>query len=189
MNPTSIPEDAGWCYPSPHSVGWGSGVVMSCGVGGRWGLDLDPLLLWLWWGLAWELPYAAEIKQTNKLPYAARNEWTNKQTNKQIGLGRVGYGLRGAAFNLPFFLIPGLLLKLQNWLSCFVASKEDVITVDVSEPGRGAWHLRKQAEPAFCLPALPPTSLSRTSFSCCPARPVTAEEALKPLTPSSPFTD
>ena len=30
----------------PHSVDWGSGIVMSCGVGCR--LSLDPLLLWLW---------------------------------------------------------------------------------------------------------------------------------------------
>ena len=29
----------------PHSVGEGSGVAVSCGVGGRWGLDL--VLLWL----------------------------------------------------------------------------------------------------------------------------------------------
>ena len=34
--------------PWPHSVGWGSGVAMSCGVGRR--LGLDSALLWLWHG-------------------------------------------------------------------------------------------------------------------------------------------
>ena len=46
-------------------MGYGSGVVMSCGIGLRRGLDLA--LLWLWCRLAaaapigplaWELPYA-----------------------------------------------------------------------------------------------------------------------------------
>ena len=39
-NPTSIHED--W----PCSVGQGSGVAVSCGVGRRCGSD--PKLLWLW---------------------------------------------------------------------------------------------------------------------------------------------
>ena len=52
--------------PWPHSVGWGSGIAVSCSVGQRCGLD--PALLWLWHklaavapipSLAWELPYAA----------------------------------------------------------------------------------------------------------------------------------
>ena len=50
--------------PWPHSVGWGSGVAMSCGVCCRQGSD--PTLLWLWYRqaaavpiqpLVWELPY------------------------------------------------------------------------------------------------------------------------------------
>ena len=54
--------------PWPHSVGYGSGVAMSCGVGRRHGSD--PALLWLWWRpaaaapirpLAWEPPYAAGV--------------------------------------------------------------------------------------------------------------------------------
>ena len=54
--------------PWPHSVGWGSGIAMSCGVGER--RDLDPMLLWLWHRLAagaltgplaWELPYAMGV--------------------------------------------------------------------------------------------------------------------------------
>ena len=52
--------------PWPHSVGWGSGVAMGCGVGHRHGSDLA--LLWLWHRpvatapigpLAWEPPCAA----------------------------------------------------------------------------------------------------------------------------------
>ena len=50
----------------PHSVGQGSSVAVSCGIGRR--LGSDPMLLWLWcrpapvaWirALAWEPPYAA----------------------------------------------------------------------------------------------------------------------------------
>ena len=57
-----------WFDPWPCSVGWGSGVAMSCGIGRRWGLE--PLLLWLGCRpaaeapvrpLAWELPYAASV--------------------------------------------------------------------------------------------------------------------------------
>ena len=47
-NPTSIHEDAGSVLGL--SVGLGSGVTMSCGVGHRCGLD--PTLLWLWCRLA-----------------------------------------------------------------------------------------------------------------------------------------
>jgi len=61
--------------PWPHSVGWGSGVAVSCGVGCRCGSDLA--LLWLWCRsaatapippLAWELPYAtgAALKKTER---------------------------------------------------------------------------------------------------------------------------
>ena len=44
-NPTSIHEDMG-LIPGLTQVGQGSGVAMSYGVGGRFGLDLA--LLWLW---------------------------------------------------------------------------------------------------------------------------------------------
>ena len=43
-NPTSIHEDVGW-IPWPCSVGWRSGVAVSCSGGCRCGLD--PVLLWL----------------------------------------------------------------------------------------------------------------------------------------------
>ena len=51
--------------PWPRSVGQGSSIAMSCGVGHRHGSDLA--LLWLWCrpaavapirSLAWDLPYA-----------------------------------------------------------------------------------------------------------------------------------
>ena len=45
MNPTSIHEDPGF-DPWPFSVGWGSSVAVSCGVGHRRGSD--PSWLWLW---------------------------------------------------------------------------------------------------------------------------------------------
>ena len=58
--------------PWPCSVGYGSGVAMSCGIGYRCGLG--PPLLWLWrrpativpiGPLAWEPPYAtgADLKR------------------------------------------------------------------------------------------------------------------------------
>ena len=59
--------------PCPHSVGWGYGVAMSCGVVCRPGLD--PTLLWHRWAavaliapLAWELPCGVAVAQkaTNK---------------------------------------------------------------------------------------------------------------------------
>ena len=56
--------------PWPHSVGWESGIAMSCGVGHRCGLDLASLWLWcslaavtLIWPLAWEFPYGTGVAQ------------------------------------------------------------------------------------------------------------------------------
>ena len=67
-----------WLVPMrmlPHSVGQGSSVAMSCGVGRQHGSDL--ILLWLWhrlaatapfWPIAWKLPYAAgaDLKSKKK---------------------------------------------------------------------------------------------------------------------------
>ena len=50
MNLTRIHEDACRFDPWPCSVGRGSSIAMSCGVGRRCGLD--PMLLWLWCRLA-----------------------------------------------------------------------------------------------------------------------------------------
>ena len=64
MNLTSTHEDEG----SPRSVGEGSGIAVSCGVGRKHSSDLAWLWLWLWCRpaatalirlLAWEPPYAA----------------------------------------------------------------------------------------------------------------------------------
>ena len=63
-NPTSIPGGHRF-NPGTCSVGWVSGIAVSCDVGLRHGLD--PELLWLWYRLtatapirplAWELSYA-----------------------------------------------------------------------------------------------------------------------------------
>ena len=69
MKLTSNHEDLGLLPGLRCSMGWGSGIAMSCGVGRR--LGLDPALLWMWlwlWNrpvgtaqiqpLAWEPPYA-----------------------------------------------------------------------------------------------------------------------------------
>ena len=40
--------------PWPHSVGWGFGVAVGCGVGHR--RSSDPVLLWLWHRLAATAP-------------------------------------------------------------------------------------------------------------------------------------
>ena len=59
-----------WVRSLAVSVGKGSGIAVSCGVGCR--LGLDPELLWLWRRLvatapirplAWEPPYAAGAAQ------------------------------------------------------------------------------------------------------------------------------
>ena len=57
----------------PRSVGYGSGVAVSCGVVSRNGSD--PMLLWLWCRqaaiapirpLAWQPPYAAGVALKKK---------------------------------------------------------------------------------------------------------------------------
>ena len=56
-------------------MGWGSGIAMSCDVGGRLGSDLVLLWLWLWHRpaatapigpLAWEPPYAVGVSLKRK---------------------------------------------------------------------------------------------------------------------------
>ena len=77
--------------PWPRSVGQGSGVALSCGVGRR--RRSDPMLLWLWCRpaavapigpLAWEPPYALKRpkkqKQTDKKKLNLHQEkiyWVN----------------------------------------------------------------------------------------------------------------
>ena len=69
---SSIHEDMG-LIPWPCSVGWGSGVALSCGVGCRCSSDLVLLLLWcrpaataLIWPLVWEFPYVMVWPQKAK---------------------------------------------------------------------------------------------------------------------------
>ena len=59
-------------HPWPNSVGEGSSIDVSCGVGHRRGLDLAWLWLWLTatapiGPLAWEPPYAAGVALENKI--------------------------------------------------------------------------------------------------------------------------
>ena len=72
-----------------RSVGQGSGITMSCGVGSR--CVSDAALLWLWCRvadtapirpLAWELPYAesAALKSKKKKPQTNKK---NKQKTKK----------------------------------------------------------------------------------------------------------
>ena len=73
-NLTRIHEDVG-LVPGLGSVGQGSSIAVSCGVGNRHGSDLTLLQLWLGPAavaliqpLAWEPPYAAgaDLKSKNK---------------------------------------------------------------------------------------------------------------------------
>ena len=73
-----------WVWFWLHSVGWGSGVAVSCGLGHRRGSD--PMLLWLWWRLAaaawipplaWELPCAVGAALKKK-----QNKQANNNNNK-----------------------------------------------------------------------------------------------------------
>ena len=70
--------------PWPCSLGWGSGIAVSCGVGCRCGSDFTLPWLWLWCRpadrapngpVAWKPPYAESA--------ALKTNQTNKQTNKQ----------------------------------------------------------------------------------------------------------
>ena len=81
MNRTSIHEDAGPIPGLARSVGWGSGVAVSCGVGGRHGLDL--VLLWLWCRqasvapigpVAWEPPYATGVALKKQKKQKTKNK-------------------------------------------------------------------------------------------------------------------
>ena len=96
--------------PQPHSVGWGSGIVVSCYVGRRRGLD--PKLLWLWHRLtavalirplAWELPYAMVV--------ALEKQKKKKKKKKKIILNG---GQK--FFSLPLFqVIVGIFRRLHMY--------------------------------------------------------------------------
>ena len=73
-----------WVWSRPRSVGQGSGMAMSRGVGHRH--SLDPAILWLWcklatvapiWPLAWVLSCAASegLKNQNKNKNKKERKW------------------------------------------------------------------------------------------------------------------
>ena len=95
--------------PWPCSVGWGSRVAVSCGVGRRQGLDLA--LLWLWcrlaatapiWPLAWELPCAMGVAQ--------KKEKKKKRKHSSLPLGHWAY------IHLPSDVIQVFLMSIQGTL-------------------------------------------------------------------------
>ena len=93
---TGVPVVAQWLAnrlgtlrfdPWPCSVGWGSSIAISCGVGCR--LGSDPVLLWFWHRpvatapigpLAWEPPYATGAAQ-EKVKRPKKKKKKDIQTN------------------------------------------------------------------------------------------------------------
>ena len=79
----------------PHSVGQGSGVAMSCGVGCR--CSSNPTLLWLCCRpaavaliqpLAWELPYAMDVALKRKLKISRKRHFFGTRQIRLWILGR-----------------------------------------------------------------------------------------------------
>ena len=78
-----------WSWP--RSVGYGSSIALSCGVGHRWGSD--PMLLWLWCKpaavalirpLAWELPYAMGTALKRKEKKKKKKKEKKKKKKKEL---------------------------------------------------------------------------------------------------------
>ena len=72
--------------PWPHSVGRGSGVAMSCGVGRRHGSD--PALLWVWCrpaAVAQIQPLVLELSICCECSPKKTNKQTNKTKKNQRG--------------------------------------------------------------------------------------------------------
>ena len=81
-------------YPWPCSVGWGSGIAVSCGVGRK--LGSNPTLLWMWlWpaatapiqSLPWEPPYDRGVAlkiQKKKTPKKTQENKTKHHTHKKM---------------------------------------------------------------------------------------------------------
>ena len=83
----------------PRSVGWESGVAVSCGIGRRYGSD--PVLLWLWCRLAsialiqplaWELPYAIGVTLKSKKRKKKRKKKEEAMGQEVCGLPEPGKG-------------------------------------------------------------------------------------------------
>jgi len=111
-NPDSYPLGCRF-NPWPRSVGEGSGIAVSCGVGRRCGSD--PELLWLWCRLAavapiqplaWELPYieSAALNKKAKQNKSKQNKTLhllNFSSEDIISGGQDGGGVGGHARPLP----------------------------------------------------------------------------------------
>ena len=102
-NLTRNQEVAG-LIPGLCSVGSGSGVALSCGIGHR--CSSDPELLWLWLRLqlrldplAWEPPYAAEMAL----------EKAKRQRKKETKCREYANGLITLSISFSFFSFFGLL--------------------------------------------------------------------------------
>ena len=64
--------------PWPHSLGWGSGVALTCGVVHRCGSDL--MLLWLW-------ADRAAVPQISPLAWEGHKKEKKKKKRKRIKMG------------------------------------------------------------------------------------------------------
>ena len=90
-----------WVRSLACSLGWGSGVAMSCGVGCRRGSD--PALLWLWrrpvatapiQPLAWEPPYAAGAAQEIATTTTKKTKDKKKKKDFQLCLNIFIHGIK-----------------------------------------------------------------------------------------------
>ena len=71
--------------PWPGSVGWGSSVAASCGVGCR--CSSDPAWLWLWYRLAATAPTGPlACEPPHAVGVALEKTKKQKESNKQISL-------------------------------------------------------------------------------------------------------
>ena len=125
-----------------------------------------------------------ESKQTN--------QEKNEKKKKTPALGRVGYGCTGASSPSTFLCITrGFTQIAKMWLSCsdletqhlLAERKRAMVPTEVSEPGRWAWHLRKQAGLDLWSPSLTtPTPMcpSRTQVPICSTRPVISRKYSSP---------
>ena len=82
-NLTSILEDEG-SIPWPCSMGWGSSIALSCGIGRRnSSVHLEVQWLWLW---LWRKPCSYSSDSTPVLGTSIGREWGPKK-QKQINKG------------------------------------------------------------------------------------------------------
>ena len=111
-NLTSIREDAG-LDPQPRSVGWGSGIAVSCGIVRRCGLD--PMFLWLWCrsaaalpmrALAWEPPCTMGV--------ALKRQIKNKKSRVILLVARLP---EGECWGRKGQWVPPCIVEIRHWMS------------------------------------------------------------------------